>query len=180
MPVIDPSGKALVAYLADGTPAPTALAGRTLTDVVEWALETKLGSPRLHRPGKDGDALVVLTEAAPAQLGLPPLGRDEKKEFVQRLGQLPKTHEAVKTDREGRLAAHPARPGPLGPHLSHPRGRQVPVRPAVHPRLGSPCLGRLADPRRPRHPGPGPPARYHRARNLDVELNDIVWMDTEP
>ncbi|MEV7189685.1 helix-turn-helix domain-containing protein [Kitasatospora sp. NPDC093102] len=93
---VAPDGKALVAYLADGTPAPTAPAGRTLADVVEWALETKLGAPRLHRHGKDGDALVVLTDAALAELGLPPMGRDEKKDFVQRLGQLPKTHKAVK------------------------------------------------------------------------------------
>ncbi|MFJ2191689.1 telomere-associated protein Tap [Kitasatospora sp. NPDC087861] len=93
---VAPSGKALVAYLADGTPAATAPARRTLTDVVEWALEVKLGSPRLHRHGKDGDALVVLTDVALAELGLPPMGRDEKKEFVQRLGQLPKAHKAVK------------------------------------------------------------------------------------
>ncbi|MEU8928051.1 helix-turn-helix transcriptional regulator [Kitasatospora sp. NPDC048545] len=90
------SGRALVAYLADGTPASTAPAGRTVADVAQWALETKLGSPRLHRHGKDGDALVVISDAALAELGLPPLGRDEKKEFVQRLGQLPKTHKAVK------------------------------------------------------------------------------------
>ncbi|MEV0537867.1 helix-turn-helix transcriptional regulator [Kitasatospora sp. NPDC050463] len=93
---IAPSGRALVAYLADGTQASTAPAGRTLADVVEWALEVKLGSPRLHRHGKDGDALVVLTAAALAELGLPPMGRDEKTEYVQRLGQLPKTHKAVK------------------------------------------------------------------------------------
>ncbi|MEU4118908.1 helix-turn-helix transcriptional regulator [Kitasatospora sp. NPDC028055] len=89
-------GRSLVAYLADGTVAPTAPSGRTLADVVQWALEVKLGSPRLHRHGKDGDALVVLTDAALAELGLPAMGRDEKKEFVQRLGQLPKTHKAVK------------------------------------------------------------------------------------
>ncbi|MFF2148780.1 telomere-associated protein Tap [Kitasatospora sp. NPDC058190] len=93
---VAPSGRALVAYLADGTQAPTAPAGRTVADVAQWALEVKLGSPRLHRHGKDGDALVVLTDAALAELGLPPMGRDEKKEFVQRLGQLPKTHKAVK------------------------------------------------------------------------------------
>ncbi|MED7952990.1 telomere-associated protein Tap [Streptomyces sp. BE303] len=93
---VAPSGKGLVAYLADGTQAPTAPAGRTLAAVVEWALEQRFGSPRLHRHGKDGDALVVLTDAALAELGLPPLGRDEKTEYVQRLGQLPKTHKAVK------------------------------------------------------------------------------------
>jgi len=93
---VAPGGKALVAYLADGTQAATAPAVRTLAAVVEWALETKLGSPRLHRHGKDGDALVVLTDAALAELSLPAMGRDEKTEYVQRLGQLPKTHKAVK------------------------------------------------------------------------------------
>ncbi|MGY0466871.1 telomere-associated protein Tap [Kitasatospora sp. cg17-2] len=93
---VAPDGKALVAYLADGTQAPTAPVGRTLADIVDWALESRLGSPRLHRHGKDGDALVVITDAALAELGLPAMGRDEKKDFVQRLGQLPKTHRAVK------------------------------------------------------------------------------------
>ncbi|MFE7560813.1 telomere-associated protein Tap [Kitasatospora sp. NPDC057500] len=93
---VAPAGRGLVAYLADGTPAPTAPVGRTLAAVVEWALESRLGSPRLHRHGRDGDALVVLTDAAMAELGLPAMGRDEKKEFVQRLGALPKTHKAVK------------------------------------------------------------------------------------
>ncbi|GAA1246851.1 hypothetical protein GCM10009665_42260 [Kitasatospora nipponensis] len=89
-------GKALVAYLADGTQAPTAPTGRTLAAVVEWALEAKFGSPRLHRHGKDGDALVVVTDAALAELGLPPLGRDEKAEYVPRLGRLPESHKQVK------------------------------------------------------------------------------------
>ncbi|MFD4905194.1 telomere-associated protein Tap [Kitasatospora purpeofusca] len=93
---VAPDGKSLVAYLADGAQAPTAPSGRTVAAVVEWALEAKLGSPRLHRHGKDGDALVVVTDTALAELGLPPMGRDEKREFVQRLGQLPKTHRAVK------------------------------------------------------------------------------------
>ncbi|MFJ6623522.1 telomere-associated protein Tap [Kitasatospora sp. NPDC091335] len=93
---VAPSGKALVAYLADGSVSPAPPARRSLADVVEWALEAKLGSPRLHRHGKDGDALVVLTDAALAELGLPPLGRDEKKEFVPRLGRLPKNHKTVK------------------------------------------------------------------------------------
>ncbi|MGK4578494.1 telomere-associated protein Tap [Kitasatospora sp. HPMI-4] len=104
---VAPTGKGLVAYLADGTVAPTAPSGRTLADVVEWALETKFGSPRLHRHGKDGDPLVVLTDAALAELGLPPLGRDEKREFVQRLGQLARTHKAVKAlEKAGWLLTH--------------------------------------------------------------------------
>jgi hypothetical protein len=89
-------GRGLVAYLADGTVAETAPAGRTLVDIVEWALETKLGAPRLHRFGKDSDPLVVLTDAACAEVGLPTLGTDEKKDFVPRIGRLPKTHKAVK------------------------------------------------------------------------------------
>ena len=93
---VAPDGKTFVAYLADGTVASTAPAGRTLAAVVEWALEAKLGSPRLHRHGKDGDALVVIADAALAELGLPRMGRDEKTEYVQRLGQLPKTHKSVK------------------------------------------------------------------------------------
>ncbi|MFF2631138.1 telomere-associated protein Tap [Kitasatospora griseola] len=93
---VAPSGKALVAYLADGTAAATVPTGRTLADLVEWALGAGLGSARLNRHGKDGDALVVLTDAALAELGLPPLGRDEKREFVPRLGQLPKSHRVVK------------------------------------------------------------------------------------
>ncbi|GGR00704.1 telomere-associated protein Tap [Kitasatospora griseola] len=93
---VAPSGRALVAYLADGTAAATAPTGRTLADLVEWALGAGLGSPRLNRHGKDGDALVVVTDAALAELGLPPMGRDEKKEFVPRLGQLPKSHRVVK------------------------------------------------------------------------------------
>ena len=93
---VAPSDKGLVAYLADGTQAPTAPASRTLAAVVEWALEAKFGSPRLHRHGKDGDALVVLTDAALAELGLPKVGRDEKTEYVPRLGRLPESHKAVK------------------------------------------------------------------------------------
>ncbi|MFJ2809310.1 hypothetical protein [Kitasatospora sp. NPDC087271] len=101
---VAPSGRALVAYLADGTLAPAAPSGRTLADVVGWALETRLGSPRLHQHGKDGDALVIISDADLAELGLPPMGRDEKKEFVQCLGQLPKGHKAVKAlERAGWL-----------------------------------------------------------------------------
>ncbi|MFE9426995.1 telomere-associated protein Tap [Kitasatospora sp. NPDC006697] len=93
---VAPDGRSLTAYLADGTPAATAPTGRTLAEVAEWALATGLGAPRLHRWGKDGDPLVVLTDAAATELGLPPLGRDPKKDFVPRLGQLPDTHRQVK------------------------------------------------------------------------------------
>ncbi|MEV4556341.1 helix-turn-helix domain-containing protein [Kitasatospora sp. NPDC049285] len=91
------SGRGLVAYDADGgLLAEAGAVGRTLLDVLEWALEAGLGSARLHRFGKDGDPLVVLTEAAAEELGLPPAGRDEKKEYVARLGSLPESHRQVK------------------------------------------------------------------------------------
>ncbi|MFI5532181.1 telomere-associated protein Tap [Kitasatospora sp. NPDC051853] len=89
-------GRSLVAYLADGTPAATAPSARTLAAAVEWALEAGFGQGRLHRHGRDGDPLLVLTDTALAELGLPRAGRDEKQDFVPRLGQLPKNHRAVK------------------------------------------------------------------------------------
>ncbi|MGW4650223.1 telomere-associated protein Tap [Kitasatospora sp. NPDC004289] len=89
-------GRGLVAYLADGSPAATAPDARTVAAAVAWALEAGLGQGRLHRHGRDGDPLLVLTDTALAELGLPRAGRDEKQDFVPRLGQLPKNHKAVK------------------------------------------------------------------------------------
>ncbi len=43
----------------------------TVPELVEWALGERLGSPRLHRNGKDADPLVVLTAPAAERLGLP-------------------------------------------------------------------------------------------------------------
>ncbi|RPF24736.1 telomere-associated protein Tap [Streptomyces sp. TLI_185] len=44
----------------------------TIPELVEWTLrESGLGSPRLHRNGKDSDPLIVLTAAAAAKFGLP-------------------------------------------------------------------------------------------------------------
>ncbi|MFD8707043.1 hypothetical protein ACFV1W_31370 [Kitasatospora sp. NPDC059648] len=172
---VAPSGRALVAYLADGTQAPTAPSGRTLVDVVEWALEVKLGSPRLHRHGKDGDALVVLTDAALAELGLPPMGRDEKKEFVQRLGQLPKTHKAVKqVEKAGWLLTQRG----LGPWARVYRTPEDGKRQCVQ--LCIPGWGALASGGWQIRDGldaaglaPTP------CSGLDVELNDIAWMGVE-
>ncbi|MFJ9523654.1 telomere-associated protein Tap [Kitasatospora sp. NPDC101801] len=93
---VGPDGRGLAAYRADGTLAETAPPQRSLAAVVQWALEEGYGSPRLHRYGKDGDALLVLTDAALADLGLPPMGRDEKADFVPRLGRLPESHKQVK------------------------------------------------------------------------------------
>ncbi|MFD7731900.1 telomere-associated protein Tap [Kitasatospora phosalacinea] len=89
-------GKTLTAHLADGSTAPTAPTTRTLVGLVEWALEAGLGGARLHRFGKDSDPVLVLTDRVLAVVGLPAAGEDEKKDFVPRLGRLPKTHKAVK------------------------------------------------------------------------------------
>ncbi|GGN64201.1 transcriptional regulator [Streptomyces kronopolitis] len=44
----------------------------TVVELVEWTLkESGLGSAKLHRHGKDGDPLIVLTAAAAVKLGLP-------------------------------------------------------------------------------------------------------------
>ncbi|WP_233289028.1 XRE family transcriptional regulator, partial [Kitasatospora sp. MBT63] len=88
-------GRTLAAHLPDGTPAAQEPTGRTLTDVLEWALTAGLGSPRLHRHGKDGDPLLVLTDAAATELGLPPAGR-ERNDFDQRANRLPDNHRVVK------------------------------------------------------------------------------------
>ncbi|WP_063830752.1 telomere-associated protein Tap [Kitasatospora phosalacinea] len=94
---VAPDGLGLVAYGADGAELPGERpTGRGLAGLLEWALTARLGSARLHRYGKDGDPLVVLTDAAATELGLPPAGRDEKTQYVARLGRLPDTHKQVK------------------------------------------------------------------------------------
>ncbi|MFE9564986.1 telomere-associated protein Tap [Streptomyces sp. NPDC006487] len=72
--VLDGTGKAHAARGAVLTP-PT-----TLPALVEWALTpaANLRSPRLHRNGKDGDPLLVLTPAATEALGLPLVLEDRR------------------------------------------------------------------------------------------------------
>ncbi|MFF1836970.1 telomere-associated protein Tap [Streptomyces sp. NPDC058231] len=44
----------------------------TIAELVDWTLqESGIGAPRLHRNGKDSDALIVLTATAAVRLGLP-------------------------------------------------------------------------------------------------------------
>ncbi|MET8682399.1 helix-turn-helix domain-containing protein [Streptomyces sp. NPDC004647] len=64
---------------------------KTLPQLVEWTLsEARLGAARLHRSGKDADPLIVLTEAAAVQLGLP-------AELTDRRGlRLPDDHPVIK------------------------------------------------------------------------------------
>jgi hypothetical protein len=64
---------------------------RTLPALVDWALtQAQIGSPRLHRSGRDGDPLVLLTAAATESLGLP-------LELADRRGlRLPDNHPVIK------------------------------------------------------------------------------------
>ncbi|MEV8569675.1 helix-turn-helix domain-containing protein [Streptomyces sp. NPDC051322] len=50
-----------------------------VASLVDWTLsEAKLGTPRLHRNGKDGDPLIVITAAAAEHLGLPATLEDRR------------------------------------------------------------------------------------------------------
>ncbi|MER5989292.1 helix-turn-helix transcriptional regulator [Streptomyces sp. NPDC001787] len=69
----------------------------TMASLVEWTLaESRLGSPRLNRNGKDGDPLIVLTATAAERLGLPPTLEDRRglrlPEGHKVLKQLAKAH----------------------------------------------------------------------------------------
>ncbi|MFF2619007.1 telomere-associated protein Tap [Kitasatospora sp. NPDC058046] len=67
----------------------------TLTQLVAWALtESGLGTTRLHRNGKDGDPLVVLTAAAAAKFGL--LATLDDDPATRRTQRLPDDHKALK------------------------------------------------------------------------------------
>ncbi|GJF33874.1 hypothetical protein KNE206_65740 [Kitasatospora sp. NE20-6] len=88
------TGKHLAAHLTDGQVME--VPARTLSALTEWTLTAGLGSPRLHQWGRDGDPLVVLTDAAATELGLPPTGTDEKTTYAPRTGRLPDTHRVVK------------------------------------------------------------------------------------
>ncbi|MEU1424990.1 helix-turn-helix domain-containing protein [Kitasatospora sp. NPDC005751] len=67
----------------------------TLAQLVTWALaESGLGTARLHRNGRDGDPLVVLTADAAARFGLPATLDDDPA--TRRSQRLPEDHKAVK------------------------------------------------------------------------------------
>lgn len=63
----------------------------SIPKLAQWTLEqARIGTPRLHPSGKDGDPLVVLTASAAERLGLPP-------RLADRIGlRLPETHPVVK------------------------------------------------------------------------------------
>ncbi|MFF6794361.1 telomere-associated protein Tap [Streptomyces filamentosus] len=63
-----------------------------VVELVEWALASRLGAPRLHRAGRDSDPLVVLTPAAAVRLGLPERleGHEQRRSL-----RLPEDHPVV-------------------------------------------------------------------------------------
>ena len=66
----------------------------TIPQLVQWTLaEAGLGTPRLHRNGRDGDPLVVLTAAATERFGLP---LDLAEFDSDRSRRLPEDHKVVK------------------------------------------------------------------------------------
>ncbi|MFI1568149.1 telomere-associated protein Tap [Streptomyces sp. NPDC020490] len=66
---------------------------KSLPALVEWTLtEAQLGSQRLHGSGKDGDPLLVLTEAACKRYGLPAA----LSESERLAGRLPEGHKVIK------------------------------------------------------------------------------------
>ncbi|MEV7871378.1 helix-turn-helix transcriptional regulator [Streptomyces sp. NPDC088124] len=66
---------------------------KTLPALVEWTLtEARLGSQKLHGSGKDGDPLLVLTEAACERYGLPAV----LSEAERLAGRLPEGHKVIK------------------------------------------------------------------------------------
>ncbi|MFF0217177.1 telomere-associated protein Tap [Streptomyces vinaceus] len=76
--VLDGTDKA---HAAHGLLLPLPPKARTdLPTLIAWALgpDADLRSPRLHRNGKDGDPLLVLTPAAAEALGLPPTLEDRR------------------------------------------------------------------------------------------------------
>ncbi|MCW1100019.1 MULTISPECIES: telomere-associated protein Tap [Streptomyces] len=66
---------------------------KSLPALVEWTLtEARLGSQKLHGSGKDGDPLLVLTEAACERYGLP----TALSEAERLAGRLPEGHKVIK------------------------------------------------------------------------------------
>ncbi|WP_405504033.1 telomere-associated protein Tap [Streptomyces purpurascens] len=66
---------------------------KSIAALVEWTLsEGRLGQPKLSGPGKDGDPLLVLTEAALEHYGLPvTLTKEERL-----AGRIPESHKVIK------------------------------------------------------------------------------------
>ncbi|MFB8271854.1 multiprotein-bridging factor 1 family protein [Streptomyces sp. NPDC055955] len=89
--VVDVEDGQVLAYCVGGLVMD--VPAKSLPSLVEWTLkEARLGQPKLSGPGKDGDPLIVLTEAALEHYGLPARLADEER----LAGRLPEGHKVVK------------------------------------------------------------------------------------
>ncbi|MFI2549200.1 helix-turn-helix domain-containing protein [Streptomyces rochei] len=89
--VIDVEDGHVLAYCVGGLVLD--VPAKSLPALIDWTLtEARLGQPRLHRNGRDGDPLLVLTPAALERYGLPTALSDEER----RAGRLPDSHKAVR------------------------------------------------------------------------------------
>lgn len=73
---------------------------KSLPALVDWTItEARLGQPRLHRNGRDGDPVLVLTPAALERYGLPVALSDDER----RAGRLADGHKVVKQIKKAEL-----------------------------------------------------------------------------
>ncbi|MEV5787271.1 telomere-associated protein Tap [Streptomyces sp. NPDC052287] len=89
--VVDVADGQVLAYCVGGLVLD--VPAKSIPALVEWTLsEGRLGQPKLSGPGKDGDPLIVLTEAACEHYGLPiTLTKEERL-----AGRLPEGHKVIK------------------------------------------------------------------------------------
>ncbi|MFI5756796.1 telomere-associated protein Tap [Streptomyces sp. NPDC051569] len=89
--VVDVADGQVLAYCVGGLVLD--VPAKSIAALVEWTLsEGRLGQPKLSGPGKDGDPLLVLTEAALEHYGLPvTLTKEERL-----AGRIPEGHKAIK------------------------------------------------------------------------------------
>ncbi|MFG2858111.1 telomere-associated protein Tap [Streptomyces mirabilis] len=89
--VVDVEDGQVLAYCVGGLVLD--VPAKSLPSLVDWTLkQAKLGQPKLSGPGKDGDPLIVLTEAACERYGLPAVLSEEERDA----GRLPEGHKVIK------------------------------------------------------------------------------------
>ncbi|WP_432171206.1 telomere-associated protein Tap [Streptomyces sp. 1222.5] len=89
--VVDVEDGQVLAYCTGGLVLD--VPAKSLPSLVDWTLkEAKLGAPKLSGPGKDADALLVLTEAALERYGLPATLTEEERIA----GRISEGHKVIK------------------------------------------------------------------------------------
>ncbi|WP_399895634.1 telomere-associated protein Tap [Streptomyces sp. BBFR51] len=89
--VVDVEDGRVLAYCTGGLVLD--VPAKSIPALVDWTLrEAALGQPKLSRPGKDADPLLVLTEAALERYGLPSALTEEER----LAGRIPESHKVVK------------------------------------------------------------------------------------